>query len=82
MVTFQPVLIKTLVNYLCCAYYALCRLLLVIRIYLFVLVIYSYSLFAIVVHLFCSLFDSFIRLIVRLYSSLILLLLLFIVHCF
>ncbi len=50
-VTFQPVLIKTLVIYLCCAYCARASYLIVIHYYLC-------SLFVIVIHSFCSLFDS------------------------
>ena len=49
-------LIKTLVNYLCCAYFALCQLFICYR-YSLPVFIYLCSLFIIDIILFCSLFD-------------------------
>jgi hypothetical protein len=79
-VTFQPVSRKTLVNYLCCSFCALCQL----NRYLFIVIHYLFiralcSLLSLIYFVHCStllfilLFDS---------ASSILLPLLFIVHCF
>jgi hypothetical protein len=67
-VTFQPISIKTIVNYFFCAY---CVCASYIR-YHYLLFIYLCLLFVIVVHLFCSLFDS----------CLFYFLISFVVHCF
>jgi hypothetical protein len=86
-VKFQPVLIKTLVNYFYCVYCALCQLsisicssLLVICLSLFVIYLF------VLVDCYCCSFilfivQLFIHSVVRFCSSSILLLSLFVVHC-